>query len=92
MLYALAIVQLVLLVDPMIGHDANAVGSDVAGFEFGDVWTFVLLMSAFAGPAEFGFFDLFALVILLLILAPVVIAIGFSFWTGTRQPVARAVP
>ena len=32
MLYALAIVQLVLLVDPMIGHDANAAGADVCRF------------------------------------------------------------
>ncbi len=89
-LYALAIVQLVLLVDPTIGHDAGAVGTDVARFAFSDWWTVVLLISAFAGQVDFGFFDLFVLVVLLLILTPVVVAIGFSIWSGTRPPTAKA--
>jgi uncharacterized membrane protein YhaH (DUF805 family) len=90
-LYALAIVQLVLLVDPMIGHDADAVTADAGRFKFADLWTFVLLISAFAGQPEFGFFDVFALVVMLLILTPVVIAIGFSVWSGTRRPMAEPV-
>jgi uncharacterized membrane protein YhaH (DUF805 family) len=89
-LYALAIVQLVLLVDPMIGYDANAAGADVSRFAFGDLWTFVLLISAFVGQGDFGFFDLFVLVVLLLILTPVIVAIGFSIWSGTRPPAAEA--
>ncbi len=89
-LYVLAIVQLVLLIDPMIGYDANAAGADVGRFTFADVWTFVLLISAFAGQVDFGFFEMFALVVLLLILTPVVVAIGFSIWTGTRRSVAEA--
>jgi len=89
-LYVLAIVQLVLLVDPMIGHDADAVGADAGRFNHSDLWTFVLLISAVAGLVDFGFFDVFALVVLLLILMPVVIAIGFSIWTAKRPPVVEA--
>lgn len=89
-LYALAIVQLVLLVDPMIGHDTDPVGADAGAFRFVDLWTFVLLISAVAGQVDFGFFDVFALVVLLLILTPVVIAIGFSIWTAKRPPAAEA--
>lgn len=93
-LYALAIVQLVLLVGPMLGHDIDAIDPDAGRFTFVDLWTFVLLISALAGSVDFGFFDLFALVVLLLTLAPVVIAIGFSVWSKKRPPVpaAAAVP
>jgi uncharacterized membrane protein YhaH (DUF805 family) len=87
-LYALAILQLVLLVDPMIGHDADAVGA--GPLKHSDLWTFVLLISAVAGQVDFGFFDVFALVVLLLILTPVVIAIGFSIWSGRRPSAAEA--
>jgi len=85
-LYALAIVLLVLLVDPVIGYDPDPVGIDAGRFEFGDLWTFVLLISAIAGEVDFGFFNLFALVVLLVVLTPVVIAIGFSIWSGMRPP------
>jgi hypothetical protein len=89
-LYALAIVLLVLLVDPVVGYDVDAADPDAGAFAPGDLWTFVLLVSVFAGAVDFGFFDLFALVVLLLILTPVVIAIGFSIWAGTRPPAADA--
>jgi uncharacterized membrane protein YhaH (DUF805 family) len=93
-LYALAIVLLVLLVDPMIGHDAEAVGADAGRFNQADLWTFVRLISAVAGQVDFGFFDVFVLVVLLLILTPVLIAIGFSIWTAKRPPAEQgaAVP
>jgi uncharacterized membrane protein YhaH (DUF805 family) len=89
-LYALAIVLLVLLLDPMIGHDADVVGADAGRFKLADLWTFVLLIAAVAGQVDFGFFDVFALVVLLLVLTPAVIAIGFSIWTAKRPPAVDA--
>jgi uncharacterized membrane protein YhaH (DUF805 family) len=85
-LYALAIVQLVLLLDPMIGHEAGAVGTDLPQHGFLDLWTFVVLISAAIGQTDFGFFDLFVIIVLALILIPILVAIAFSIWTGTRAP------
>ena len=90
-LYALAMVLLILLVDQIIGPDVTAVGTEVPRRSFSDAWVFLLLFSAFVGEATLGFFHILALGILALILIPVVIAIGFSIWTGTRPAVAGAV-
>ncbi len=85
-LYALAVVQFLLLVDPLIGHEAGAVGTDVPRHGFWDLWTFVGLISAAIARTDFGFFDLFVMIFLVLILTPMLVAIGFSIWTGTRPP------
>ena len=91
-LYALAIVQFLLLVDPMIGHEAGSVGTDLPRHGFWDLWTFVVLISAAIAQPDFGFFDLFAMIFLALILTPMLVAIGFSIWTGTRPPAGGSGP
>lgn len=89
-LYALAMVLLMLLADQMIGPDVSAVGTDVPRRSFSELWVFLLLFSAFAGEPSLGFFHVLALGIFALILIPVAIAIGFSIWAGTRPAVAGA--
>jgi len=89
LLYALAMVLLMLILDPIIGPDVSAVGTDVPRLTFADVWVFLLLFSAVASEGSFGFFDVLVLMGLLLILTPVVIALGFSVWAGTRPPQAQ---
>lgn len=90
-LYALAMVLLMLLVGPMIGPGVSAVGTEVPRWEFADLWVFLLLSPTFTGPGSLGFFDLLALVSLVLILAPMVIAFGFSIWAATRPTQTGAV-
>ena len=90
-LYVLAIVQLLLLVDPMIGHEAGAVGTDLPRYGFWDLWTFVALISAGIAQTDFGFFNLFVMIVLALILTPMLVAIAFSIWTGTRPPAGAPV-
>ena len=53
-LYALAMVLLMLLVDPMIGPDVSAVGTEVPRRSFADLWVFLLLFSTFTGQATLG--------------------------------------
>ena len=84
-LYALAMVLLMLLVDPIIGPSVSAVGTEVPRWRFADLWVFLLLLPTFTGPAALGFFDVLALVSFVLILAPMLIAVGFSIWAA-RQP------
>ncbi len=88
-LYALAMVLLMLLVDPIIGPDATAVGINVPRANFADLWVFLLLFAAFSAQGGLGFFYFLALSILALILTPVIIAIGFSIWVATRPPRAE---
>lgn len=89
-LYALAMVLLMLLADQLIGPDVSAVGTDVPRRSFSELWVFLLLISAFTSQASLGFFHVLALGILALILAPVAIAIGFSIWAGSRPGAAGA--
>ena len=94
-LYVLAMILLVLMVDPIIGPDVSAVGTDVPRPSLADIWVFLRLFSALTFQASLGFFDVLALVILVLILTPVAIALGFSVWTGMRPckaEVSAAVP
>jgi uncharacterized membrane protein YhaH (DUF805 family) len=84
-LYALAMVLLLLLVDPMIGPGVSAVGTEVPRWRFADLWVFLLLLPTFTGPATLGFFDVLALASFVLIMVPMLMAIGFSIWAA-RQP------
>ncbi len=89
-LYALAIVLLMLLVEPVLGPDPSTAGVQERRSGFSDLWVVLLLIAALAAQPNFGFFDIFALGTLTLVLAPIVIAIGFSIWAWTRPPVATA--
>jgi uncharacterized membrane protein YhaH (DUF805 family) len=88
-LCALAIVLLMLLVEPVLGPDAaTAAGAQGWRDRFGDFWVFLLLIAALSGRPDFGIFYMVAVGILMLILAPIAIAIGFSVWAGLRPSVA----
>jgi hypothetical protein len=83
-LYALAIVLLMLLVEPLLGPDTNAAATEVPRASFADFWIFLLLLAALTGEPSFGFFYVLALFMLALILTPFAIALGFSIWAATR--------
>jgi uncharacterized membrane protein len=85
-LYALAMILLLLIV-------ALAVGSPPGGVEAPRGATAHVLISSYlvsilAGDPDPGFFAYMATGILALIFAPMLIAIGFSIWTGTRPSAA----
>jgi uncharacterized membrane protein YhaH (DUF805 family) len=88
-LYVLAIVLLVLLIEPILGAGASTPATDRPRQEPIDLWVFALLLAVLIGPMSGGFFYYLALGILLLVLTPIVIAIGFSIATA-RQPSAPA--
>jgi hypothetical protein len=88
-LYALALVLLVLLIGPLVGTDAG--GPEAPSTSFSDLWVILLLLAAFTGQGSVDFFYFLALGMLALILIPVGIALGFSIWTATR-PAIPAVP
>jgi uncharacterized membrane protein YhaH (DUF805 family) len=89
-LYALAIILLMLLIEPIIGLEPNAVGTAAPRLRFVDLWVFLLLFAAFTGQADFGFFHILAFIMVALILLPVAIALGFSIWAGTRPGMGEA--
>jgi uncharacterized membrane protein YhaH (DUF805 family) len=89
-LYALAIVLLVLLVEPLLAPDTNAAVAPAPRSSFVGLWVFLLIIVVLSGWSDFGIFYIFAVGTLVLILAPIAIAVGFSIWTGTRPSVARA--
>jgi hypothetical protein len=89
-LYALAIVLLMLLVEPVLGPDPSTAGVPERNSGFADLWVFLLLIAALGGSPDFGVFHMFALGTLVLILAPIVIAMGFSIWAGMQPRVTHA--
>lgn len=89
-LYALAIILLMLLIEPILGADANAAATDEPRLRFADLWIVLLLFTALLKQGGFDFFLLLALVMLALILIPIAIAVGFSIWAGTRPRAAQA--
>jgi uncharacterized membrane protein YhaH (DUF805 family) len=90
-LYALAMVLLMLLIEPIVGPIVGAAATEAPRFDPIELWVFLLLLAALAAQAG-GFFYYLALVILTLILAPMVIAVGFSIWAGKLPSAAAAAP
>jgi uncharacterized membrane protein YhaH (DUF805 family) len=88
-LYALAIVLLMLLIELIVGPSAAAPATEPPRLDPVKLWVFLLLPGALVGQAGGGFFYYLALFILVLILAPMAIAIGFSIRTG-KLPSAAA--
>ena len=91
-LYALAMVLLMLLIEPIIGPGVGASATDAPRVNLIEIWVFLLLFAAFTGQASLGFFYYLALGILVLIFTPMVIAVGFSIWAGTRPSAPAAAP
>ena len=83
-LYALAMILLLLIIVLVVGMTPSA---DAGGGT--DVLISSYLVRALAGDPDPGFFAYVAVGILALIFAPMLIAMGFSIWTGTRP---RAAP
>ena len=90
-LYALAMVLLMLLIEPIVGPTAGPAATEAPRFDPMELWVFLLLLAALAAQAG-GFFYYLALIILALILAPMVIAVGFSIWAGKLPSAAAAAP
>jgi uncharacterized membrane protein YhaH (DUF805 family) len=91
-LYALAMVLLMLLIELIGGPAAGVSATEAPRFDPVDRWVFLLLPAALAGQPDGGFFYHLALVILVLILAPMAIAIGFSIRTGKLPRAAPPPP
>src|SRR5215218_3411388 len=87
-LYALAMILLLLIIVLVVGITPGGDGA-TAGDET-DVLISSYLVRVLAGDPDPGFFAYVAAGILALIFAPMLIAMGFSIWTGTRPRAAPA--
>ena len=85
-LYALAMILLLLIIVLVVGMTPGADGATAGGGT--DVLISSYLVRALAGDP--GFFAYVAVGILALIFAPMLLAMGFSIWTGTRPRAAPA--
>jgi uncharacterized membrane protein YhaH (DUF805 family) len=85
-LYALAMILLLLIIVLVVGMTP---GAETAGGG-SDVLISSYLVRVLAGDPDPGFFAYVAVGILALIFAPMLIAMGFSIWTGTRPRAAPA--
>jgi uncharacterized membrane protein YhaH (DUF805 family) len=84
-LYAMSVVLFLLLVELVIGVSAGGSGGKPGG-EFAALLFVLFLVAMFSGDPSFGLFFYLATVLLVLIFLPLVIAMGFSLWAGTRTP------
>jgi uncharacterized membrane protein YhaH (DUF805 family) len=85
-LYALAMILLLLIIALLVGQALG--GVEAPGGAATDVLISSFLMSILTGDSDPGFFAYVAMGILGLIFAPMLIAMGFSIWTGTRRSAA----
>jgi hypothetical protein len=83
-LYALAVALLALLIEPILGPGLPAVAAEAPPLRWADFWVLPLVVSALAAEPSLNLFFLLAMVMLLLVLLPMAIALGFSIWTATR--------
>src|SRR4029078_9248004 len=89
-LYALAMILLLLIIVLVVGMTPGADGTNAGGGT--DVLISSYLVRALAGDPDPGFFAYVAVGILALIFAPMLIAMGFSIWAGTRSRAEPAPP
>ena len=85
---ALAMILLLLIIVLVVGMTPGGDGATAGGET--DVLISSYLVRALAGDPDPGFFAYVAAGILALIFAPMLIAMGFSIWTGTRPRAAPA--
>jgi uncharacterized membrane protein YhaH (DUF805 family) len=86
-LYALAMILLLLVIVLVAGMVLG--GVEAPSGAAADVLISSYLVSILASDRDPGFFAYVATGILALVFAPMLIAIGFSIWTGTRRGAAR---
>ena len=83
LLYALAIVLLMLLIELITGSEPSAVSAEPGVPSFRDLWAVLPLFGVLA-TGEAGIFPVLALIMLMLILVPIALAASFSIWAATR--------
>jgi len=90
-LYALALILLILVVLMITAGDSS---SEAARTGQGLIRVFLVLylFSALFNSAEFGVLAFWLFGFVLLLLLPVLIALGYSIWAGTLPPAASAMP
>lgn len=83
MVYALAVALLVIAVWLLLSNEA---GNDGAGSEASILYLFVILyfLAQLTGDPTLGALQIWVMGFVVLMLLPVVIALGFSIWTATR--------
>jgi hypothetical protein len=86
-LYVLGMILLLLIIALLIGMAPGGVEAPRGAAT--DVLISSYLVTILAGDPDPGFFAFVATGIFALIFAPMLIAIGFSIWSATRQSVAR---
>jgi hypothetical protein len=91
MVYALAVVLLVIAVWVILS--GTTAGNDGAGSEAGILYLFVILyfLTLLSGDPNLGVLQIWVMGFVVLMLLPVVIALGFSLWTATRPSKTPAV-
>ena len=85
-LYALGMILLILIIILLAGMAPS--GVDAPRGAATDVLISSYLVTVLAGDPDPGFFAFVAAGVFALIFAPMLIAIGFSIWTGTRPSAA----
>src|SRR5262249_48321747 len=88
-LYALAMVLLLLVVMLLaVAMPSDATKAPSASFV--DFLGIVFLIATLKGDPQLGLFDFVVIGILVLILVPIVVAVGFSIWIGSRPSAGKA--
>jgi uncharacterized membrane protein YhaH (DUF805 family) len=88
-LYALAVLLLLLFIEAVAGGARTGTRDDFAAGSVVSPVVVVLVIANFAGDASLGHFYYFMLALLALIVIPIVLALAVSIWAATR-PTAQA--
>lgn len=90
-LYVLAMVLLVLLMTLLMGPGTGGMRHDL-GANLSGVLAMVALVTALSAPSDLGLFFYPALAALIMIVAPMLLALGFSIWAASRPRDATRAP
>jgi uncharacterized membrane protein YhaH (DUF805 family) len=90
-IYALAIVLLLLVIAMTHAPAAAAAAGETPSSGWGQKLLLFFLISVILSDPNFGLFGIIILSVLALVMLPIVIAIAFTIWTGTR-PTIHAPP
>jgi len=89
-IYALGVVLMLLLAELMVGATTYSTnGWSFTGADFLGLFVIFSLLGAFGDP-DLGLFGLWVLAVLALVFGPMLIALAFSIWAGTRTALAPA--
>ncbi len=90
-LYGLALVLLILLMTLLMGPGTGGMRDDL-GANLSGVLAIVALLAALSAQSDLGLFFYPALVILIMIAAPMLLALGCSIWAATRPSESARAP